>query len=201
MLQSMGLLRVGYNLATEQQQQSTKHKEQKIQQKADKIEKFPAAFLESVFFSSNLIITEVSEYCRNSKQSRCSFKLFKSSHYLWDKVPNPQYASYSCHGLVCRLPFTSLKALCSSLSQDIGTCYSFCLKYFDTETIDLRLGLNAYDWDSNPAKTQFGTLTQNLLIRAIHPVSGLTKVQGLCVSVQEEFSERQTDRQEVDLLI
>ena len=32
-------------------------------------------------------------------------------------------------------------------------------------------------------------------------VSGLTEAQVLCVSVQKEFSERQSDRQEVDLLM
>ena len=34
----------------------------------------------------------------------------------------------------------------------------------------------------------------------IFPVSGLTEVQVLHVSGQKEFSERQSDRQEVDLL-
>ena len=32
-------------------------------------------------------------------------------------------------------------------------------------------------------------------------MSGLTEVQVLCASVQKEFSERQSDRQEIDLLI
>ena len=37
-------------------------------------------------------------------------------------------------------------------------------------------------------------------IRITHPVSGLTEVQVLHVSAQKEFSERQSDMQEVDLL-
>ena len=40
------------------------------------------------------------------------------------------------------------------------------------------------DWDLNPG----------------HPVSGLTEVQVLPASVQKEFSERPSERQEIDLL-
>ena len=42
------------------------------------------------------------------------------------------------------------------------------------------------NWDLNP-------------IRIIHPVSGLNEVQVLYASVQKEFSERPSDRQEIDL--
>ena len=37
-------------------------------------------------------------------------------------------------------------------------------------------------------------------MRITHLVSGLTEVQGLCVSAQKEFSKRQSDRQERVLL-
>ena len=37
--------------------------------------------------------------------------------------------------------------------------------------------------------------------RVTHLVSGLLKAQVLCVSVQKEFSERQSDGQDLDLLI
>ena len=40
------------------------------------------------------------------------------------------------------------------------------------------------DWDLNPG----------------HPVSGLTEVQVLPASVQKEFSERPSERQEIDVL-
>ena len=69
------------------------------------------------------------------------------------------------------------------------------------ETVSLRSGLEPECWDSNPAKTQIGTWTHGLLIRITHLVSGLTEAQVLCVSAQKEFSERQSDRQEVDLLM
>ena len=38
------------------------------------------------------------------------------------------------------------------------------------------------------------------LIRITHMVSGLTEAQVLCVSAEKEFRERQSDRQEIDLL-
>ena len=43
--------------------------------------------------------------------------------------------------------------------------------------------LNPWGQDWNPAKTQFGTLTHDLLIRITHLMSGLTETQLLCVSV------------------
>ena len=46
------------------------------------------------------------------------------------------------------------------------------------------------------ARTQIGTWTH---VPGL-PVSGLTEVQVLHVSVQKEFSERQSDKQEIDLL-
>ena len=170
MLQSMRLLRVRYNLATEQQQ-STKHRNRKFNRKLTRYKS--SRLLSLNLFSSPPIWS--SQRCQNTVGIQI-WATLQISHYLWDKVPNPQYASYSCHRLVCRLPFTSLKALCSSLSQDICTCCSFCLKYFDTETIDLRLGLecmwlglkpgqnpvwdlNPHGQDSNLAKTLFGIWT------------------------------------------
>ena len=45
------------------------------------------------------------------------------------------------------------------------------------ETIHLRLGLELMCWDSNPAKTRVGTLTDNILMRTTHLVSGLTEAQ------------------------
>ena len=53
----------------------------------------------------------------------------------------------------------------------------------------LKPGLNP-DWDLN-ARFQ---------VKFTHPVSGLTEVQVRCVSAQKEFSERQSDRQEIDVL-
>ena len=47
------------------------------------------------------------------------------------------------------------------------------------------------DWVLNP---------RFFLIRITHPVPGLTEVQVLCASAQKEFSERQSDRQEIGLL-
>ena len=44
----------------------------------------------------------------------------------------------------------------------------------------------------------FLTQTHGFLIRITHLVSRLTEV--LCVSAQKEFSKRQSDRQEIDLL-
>ena len=61
--------------------------------------------------------------------------------------------------------------------------------------------LNACGRDLNLAKTLFGTPTHGLLIRVTHLVSGLTEAQVLYISALKEFSERQSDRQEVDLLI
>ena len=89
--------------------------------------------------------------------------------------------------------------------------------------LGLKPGQNP-DWDSNPVsqnsnpvktligtwthvtrtETQpilIGTWTHSLLIKITHLVSGHTEAQVLCVSAQKEFSERQSDRQEVDLLI
>ena len=43
------------------------------------------------------------------------------------------------------------------------------------------------------------TCTHGLLTEIIHLVSGLNKAQFLDVSLQKEFSERQSDREEVDL--
>ena len=54
------------------------------------------------------------------------------------------------------------------------------------------------DWNlSLQARTQ----TYSLLIKITHPVSGLTEDQILFVSAQEGIEQRQSDRQEVDLLI
>ena len=69
------------------------------------------------------------------------------------------------------------------------------------ETIHLRLGLKPTCLDSNPTKTLFGTLTHHLLNRTTHLVSGLTEAEDLRVSAQKEFSQRQSDRQETDLLV
>ena len=62
----------------------------------------------------------------------------------------------------------------------------------------------------NLARIQTGTQTQSkarlrleptvFLIKITHLVSGLAEVQVLSVSAQKEFSERQSDRQEIDLL-
>ena len=52
------------------------------------------------------------------------------------------------------------------------------------ETLKLRLGLEP-----------------SLLTKITHLVSGLNEPQAVYVSVQKEFSKRQSDRQEVDLLI
>ena len=55
--------------------------------------------------------------------------------------------------------------------------------------LGLKPSLNP-DWDLNP----------RFLIRITHQVSGLTEVQVLPASEQKEFSERQSDREEIDLL-
>ena len=72
-------------------------------------------------------------------------------------------------------------------------------------------------YDLNLARAQIGTWTQGpglepsqkpdrdlnprfFKIRITHPVSELTEIQALGASVQKEFSERQSDRQEIDLL-
>ena len=55
--------------------------------------------------------------------------------------------------------------------------------------------------DSNPVETQVRTWTYCLFIRITHLVSGLTEAWVLCVSGQKEFSEKQSEYQEVDLLI
>lgn len=139
MLQSMRLLRV----ASEQQQQSTKRR-RKSQQKANKMQKFPADFPESIFL---LLQSDHHKGVRILQEFKTE-QLVKSliTFGLKSLIHNMPYS----HHRLCRLPFTSLKALCSSLSQDICTCCSFCLKHFDTETIDLRLGLERMcGWDSN----------------------------------------------------
>ena len=60
------------------------------------------------------------------------------------------------------------------------------------------------NWDLNPhARTQTQPkprLGPTVLIRITHPMSGLTEAQVLHASSQKEFSERQGDRQEIDLL-
>ena len=38
-------------------------------------------------------------------------------------------------------------------------------------------------------------------MRITHPGSGLTEVQILCASAQKEFSERQSDKQEIGVLV
>ena len=50
--------------------------------------------------------------------------------------------------------------------------------------------------DSNAARSQNGTWSQDFLTRITHLVSGLTEVQVLCVSAQKEFSKKQNDRQD-----
>ena len=60
------------------------------------------------------------------------------------------------------------------------------------ENVNLRLGLDPMCRGSNPAKTLLGTWTHNLLIRITHLVSGHTEAQDLCVSLQKEFSEKQS---------
>ena len=77
--------------------------------------------------------------------------------------------------------------------------------FVDIETIHLRLGVEPMCWDSNLAKTQFGTLnlhdqdsntakTQGLPTKTRHLVSGLNEAQVIEVSLQKKFSERQSDR-------
>ena len=64
------------------------------------------------------------------------------------------------------------------------------------ETIYLRSGLEPIYWDLSPAKPSLG------LEPSPNPwylASGLNKAQVLDVSSQKEFSERQSDREEVDL--
>ena len=56
------------------------------------------------------------------------------------------------------------------------------------ETMHLRLGLEPMCRDSNPAKTH------GLPTEITHLVSGLNEAQVLDVSLQKEFSERQSDR-------
>ena len=55
-------------------------------------------------------------------------------------------------------------------------------------------------YDLHLARTHTGIRTHNFLMRTTHLVSGLTKVQVLCVSAQKEFSKRQSDRREIDTL-
>ena len=55
-------------------------------------------------------------------------------------------------------------------------------------------------WDSNRAQTQIGTGTHGLLTEIPYLFSGLNEAQVLDVSLQKEFSERQSDKQEVGLL-
>ena len=71
--------------------------------------------------------------------------------------------------------------------------------FLGVETMQLRLGLEPTCWDSSPAKTQIGTWTHGLLTEITHLVSGLNEAQVLNVSSQKEFSERQSDKEEVDL--
>ena len=59
----------------------------------------------------------------------------------------------------------------------------------------VQLKLFMSDWDLNPGKTH------GLPTKITHLISGLSEAQVLDVSSQKEFLERQTDRQEVDLLI
>ena len=54
--------------------------------------------------------------------------------------------------------------------------------------------------DLNMDKTLLGTQTHKLFIRIILLLSRLTEAQVHCVSVQKEFSERQSDGQEIGLL-
>ena len=63
-------------------------------------------------------------------------------------------------------------------------------KMFSAKTIHLRLC-----WDSNPAKTL------GLPAKITHLISGLNEAQVLCVSVQKEFSKRQSGSHKVNLLI
>ena len=51
-----------------------------------------------------------------------------------------------------------------------------------------------------PGLNPDGDLNSRFSIRTSRPVSGLTEVQGLPISAQKEFSERQSDRQEIELL-
>ena len=62
------------------------------------------------------------------------------------------------------------------------------------------------DWDLNPPPgtriqpNPVWDLNSQFKIRITHQVSGPTEVQVLHASVQKEFSERQSDRQEIDVL-
>ena len=62
------------------------------------------------------------------------------------------------------------------------------------ENVNLRLGLDPMCRGSDPAKTLLETWTHNLLLRITHLVSGHTEAQDLCVSLQKEFSEKQSVR-------
>ena len=62
------------------------------------------------------------------------------------------------------------------------------------ETMQLRLGLEHMGWDLNPAKTQVGTWTHSLLTEITYLAPELNEAQVLDVSLQKEFSERQSDR-------
>ena len=69
-------------------------------------------------------------------------------------------------------------------------CFPWCLQY------QVAVGMKQFtsDWDLNPAKTH------SLPTKITHLVSGLNEAQVLCLSAQKEFSKRQSDRQEADLL-
>ena len=77
-------------------------------------------------------------------------------------------------------------------------CRIFLKKRIDTEAVHLRLGLEPMlpglelsqnpDCDLNPAKTH------SLPTDITHLVLGLKETQVLDVSLQKEFSERQSDR-------
>ena len=49
-------------------------------------------------------------------------------------------------------------------------------------------------------KPRLGLEPMVFKIRITHLVFGLTEAQVLCVSAKKKFSERQSDRQEIDLL-
>ena len=73
----------------------------------------------------------------------------------------------------------------------------FKAAFFDgeIETVQLRLGLEPTGRDLSLDRTQMGlTWTHSLLIVITHLVSGLKEAEVLYVSLQKEFSERQSDR-------
>ena len=68
------------------------------------------------------------------------------------------------------------------------TYWNLIVWFSRSETVHLRLGLELTCQDSNPAKTH------SLPTEVTHLVSGLNEAQVLDVSLQKEFSERQSDR-------